>query len=243
MATAEALRAILLDLDGTLYHQFPVRLGVISRLLLAHARTPSDGLRTIRMLRSYRRMQEQLRHGAVPEGSLLHAAQLDLASRGCGETSSAMEHVVKHWMEEVPQPMLKWARRRGLHRFLGTARTRGIKLGVVSDYPAERKLESLGVRALIDVVVCAQDESVQRFKPDPRGIVIALERLGIAPESAVYVGDRRDVDIPAAERAGVRGILLRSAPSVHRPSSQDVSDYDALHDRLFSGVRGDVFDR
>ena len=239
-----SIDAILLDVDGTLYHQPPVRLGVMVRLALGHLSAPATGLRTASMLMAYRRMQERLRDGeAPPEGSLANA-QLEMSSRHAGASVAAMEDAVRQWMHEAPQPLLPWARRRGLFEFLDEARARKIKLGVVSDYPAHTKLESMRVRHYFDVIVCAQDAEVQRFKPDPRGIVHALEQLGVAPDRAVYVGDRAEVDLVAARRAGVRGVLMRGPLAFPRPpvylmkrsetGDPSVADYHALRKHLLS---------
>jgi HAD superfamily hydrolase (TIGR01549 family) len=53
-------------------------------------------------------------------------------------------------------------------------------------------------------VVVGGDE-VAAPKPDPAGICLACERLGVAPEDAAYVGDA-DVDLEAARRAGAAAL-------------------------------------
>jgi HAD superfamily hydrolase (TIGR01509 family) len=55
----------------------------------------------------------------------------------------------------------------------------------------------------IDVLVTRQD--VRSPKPHPAGIFIALDRLGVKPESAIMVGDSPD-DIHAAQAASVYSI-------------------------------------
>ena len=70
-----------------------------------------------------------------------------------------------------------------------------------SDYPAEEKLAALGLRA--EVVVSATDPEVDRLKPDPRGLEVALARLGASAEHCLLVGDRDERDGEAARRAGV----------------------------------------
>ena len=63
-----------------------------------------------------------------------------------------------------------------------------------------------------DAVVLGAD--VARRKPDPEGIVKCLDRLGVPPGSAIYVGDS-DVDIAAGRAAGVGtvGVLTGAATS------------------------------
>jgi len=96
-----------------------------------------------------------------------------------------------------------------LHDTLGQARKQGFRLGVFSDYPANEKLRAMGVLDLFDAVVTAQDPEVQRFKPHPRGIEVTMDRLGVSKREAIYIGDRADVDGEAADRAGVRCVIVR----------------------------------
>ena len=45
-------------------------------------------------------------------------------------------------------------------------------------------------------------------KPDPRIFAIALERLGVAPEHAIHVGDTPAADVDGAIAAGVTPVLV-----------------------------------
>ena len=60
-------------------------------------------------------------------------------------------------------------------------RRRGTKLGALSDYPAVAKLEALGIADRFDVVLSAQDPRVHAFKPNPKGLLVALEALAVEP--------------------------------------------------------------
>lgn len=81
-------------------------------------------------------------------------------------------------------------------------------MGVYSDYPAREKLEALGLLGSMAAVLCSQDPEVGTFKPDPQGLRVLAGKIGQVPEACVYLGDRRDVDLTAAERAGMRGLLV-----------------------------------
>src|SRR5690606_12187872 len=88
-------------------------------------------------------------------------------------------------------------------------RGRGVRTGIVSTKLRSRIEEILEARELselFDVVVGIED--VERPKPDPAGLLLALERVGLPVEGAVYVGDHV-VDALAAARAGVEfvGVL------------------------------------
>jgi len=116
--------------------------------------------------------------------------------------------MVALWMEERPLDLLAGAMWEGLEAVLAGAKQRGLRLGVVSDYPAEKKLEVMGLRGYFETVVTAQDAEVQRFKPDARSLEVALHRLNTRPEDALYIGDRPEVDAEAARRAGVACAIL-----------------------------------
>jgi HAD superfamily hydrolase (TIGR01509 family) len=115
---------------------------------------------------------------------------------------------VSTWFEREPLGLLHRFIRPGLVNFLASARQRGIKLAVLSDYPAEAKLTAMRLREYFDLVVSAQDDGIQCFKPNPAGLEFTLQKLGVNKDNAVYVGDRLSVDVEAARRAGVRAIIV-----------------------------------
>ena len=65
-------------------------------------------------------------------------------------------------------------------------------------------LEVLGIGKYFEVVMTSADAPV---KPDPTMIRLALERMGVRADKAVFVGDNKE-DILAGEGAGVRSIML-----------------------------------
>jgi len=154
----DEIRAVLLDLDGTMYRQSPVRRAMIARLVRAHWRRPMSGVRVTRVLGAYRNAQEQLRRDGY-EGDV-RAAQLDFSVQHSGLDAAAVAAIVDEWMETMPLDLVAASARGGLIDALDAMGATGLRLGVVSDYPAHRKLEALGVADRFDVVVSAQDERV-----------------------------------------------------------------------------------
>lgn len=85
----------------------------------------------------------------------------------------------------------------------------GYQTGIVTTkfhYRIVQILCRFAAEGLVDVIVGAED--VKAVKPDPAGLLLAVEKLGTAKEEVLYVGDSY-VDAAAAERAGVRfaGVL------------------------------------
>lgn len=222
------IRALVFDLDGTLYRQEPVRRAMTGRLLAAMVARPREGWTAFRAVRAYRRAQESLRGVACPEADGLAAAQVRVACRATGLSEERMAAVAARWMDEAPLDLLAPATRDGLHDLLACCRERGLRLAVWSDYPARRKLQAMGLDSLFDTVVSAQDPEVQRFKPDPRGLEVALARLHVTRDEALYIGDRPEVDGAAARQAGVRCLIVGRQRPASASGLFSLAHYSAL---------------
>src|SRR5439155_986624 len=91
-------------------------------------------------------------------------------------------------------------------RDLTALRSAGIRLGAVTNVQVMGEadvralLATIGVDELLEVVVTST--AVGAEKPDPRGVLHALESLGVGPSEALFVGDE-DADAGAAAAAGV----------------------------------------
>jgi len=85
----------------------------------------------------------------------------------------------------------------------------GMKIGIVTSTPQEGMshkrhiLRKTGIDKFVEVVITADD--VQYKKPAGEPLVICSQKLGIAPEKSVYVGDSR-IDIKAGKAAGMKTI-------------------------------------
>jgi phosphoglycolate phosphatase len=87
-------------------------------------------------------------------------------------------------------------------------RASSYKLAIVSTKLHYRLVNILVANRLdhhFGAIVGAED--VPAVKPDPRGILVAVEKLGVSPETALYVGDHV-VDAEAASRAGVAFVAV-----------------------------------
>lgn len=198
------------------------------RTYLVNAR---QGLITARALAAYRRAHEALRHCPVVTTEL-EQDQISLACQTSGLDRDIILNAKQQWFEREAMALLSAHLFDGLREFLVVCRTRGIHTGVVSDYPAARKLEALGLESYFEVAICAQDRSVQALKPNPRGLRVALERLGVKPADAIYIGDRCGVDDVAALAAGVCPVILKRSRR-RNTAPLCVSDYHRLRAMMF----------
>ena len=88
----------------------------------------------------------------------------------------------------------------GVRETLERLRAHGLVLGVVSNWDVSLPEHLAGAGIDVDTVVTAAEVGVE--KPDPRPLLVALERLGVTPERALHVGDD-PADEQAAAAAGM----------------------------------------
>ena len=90
----------------------------------------------------------------------------------------------------------------GAAELLRGLKDRGVKTAIVSTKRGDTirfVLERLELDDTVDIVIGSAD--VTRHKPDPEGLLFALDRLGVRPEDALFCGDTV-LDAGAAKNAG-----------------------------------------
>jgi beta-phosphoglucomutase-like phosphatase (HAD superfamily) len=149
------VRAVLFDLDGTLYHQEPLRLLMALELAALPMRvSTTSARRTWSAIRGFRRVREELRDLGAAEAPLSRLQFERAAERGRMEVGE-VEAVVSEWIFRRPLKYLRRCRRAGIESLLDSLASRAIPAGVFSDYPAREKLEALRLAQKISLVACA----------------------------------------------------------------------------------------
>jgi len=132
------------------------------------------------------------------------------------------------------------------HALLEALRSRGLRLGLVSNAfdPAwllHRDLEQMGLAERLDFAVFSSE--VGKRKPHPAIFERALEALGVAPEEALFVGDRLYEDVRGAAELGmatVQAVWFRADenPEGGEPDYQAFTQMDVLNvaDRLLAAA-------
>ncbi len=85
----------------------------------------------------------------------------------------------------------------------------GLHVGIVTDSDndyIESHLKALGIYDLFDSITTSEEAGY--FKPHPRPFRLALEKAGVKPEEALYVGDNPRKDCVGAKNVGMTSVLL-----------------------------------
>ena len=200
--------AWLVDLDGTLYTARWVKLAMAAELALF-------GWSALKTLRQFRHDHEALRADQDAGKALAvsfaspFAGQLARTAEALAVPVAQVERVIQDWMFERPRKWIGRFPRRALLGELRAFKAAGGRTALVSDYPAERKIDALGARSLFEVIVAnGEAHGPKRLKPDPEGYLHAAELLGVTPTRCLVIGDRDDADGAAARAAGMRFRLV-----------------------------------
>jgi HAD superfamily hydrolase (TIGR01549 family) len=190
--------------------------------LLVSRQSWQTAYRIWRSLDYFRCVREELRHLGEPAGSLATLQYVEAAKRA-GEDHAYIEAVVVEWIHQRPLKYLWRCRRPGLEAFLTFLKSKGIQVGVFSDYPVLDKLQALGLPGMMSLMLCATEPEINAFKPHPKGFLHACALWGIPPEEVLYIGDRPEVDACGAANAGMPCALLGKREGITRYGNSSVS--------------------
>lgn len=186
--------AVAFDLDGTLYPNRRFYMRLIPFIVREH-----------RLLRAMGKARDALRAAA-------HSGRFyDLQARIMAEILDDDPETVKAKTERLIyrgwEPLFRDVKLYdGVNETLADFKAAGLKLGLLSDFPPERKLEHLGLSTPWDVVMCS--ETTGRLKPDPLPFRQLAERLGASVGRILFVGNSVRYDIVGAKNAGMRAALV-----------------------------------
>ena len=183
-------RAVLFDLDGTLIDSIPLLVASMRHAFEGHPRPPP--------------VEEWVALIGTPLAGMIRRWALDEP-----DALRVTERYKAHQWERHDAMVTAFP---GIPDLVADLAARGVRLAVVTSKlePSARKsLDFLGLSPLFPVVVGL--ESTERHKPHPEPVLHALDRLGVAPADAAFVGDSPH-DVEAGNAAGVATVAVLWGP-------------------------------
>ncbi|MGE5250045.1 MAG: HAD family hydrolase [Bacteroidota bacterium] len=234
MLSPNGIRAILFDLDGTLRHNRPEGGEVFMdrAISLGLPVGPEDRLRGMRWEHYYWANSPELKRdlqahgGANPEFWQNYGRRQLVALGTESKRSEELAPVLSQYMSEQYKPESVLPPE--VPAMLAQLRQAGFKLGVVSnrERPFQEELDRFGVTPQFDLLLAAGE--VRIYKPDPGIFQAALERIGIQPGAAMYVGDNYFADVMGSRRAGLRSVLYDPRGIYPHANCEVIASFDQL---------------
>ncbi|MBW4579019.1 MAG: HAD family hydrolase [Tildeniella nuda ZEHNDER 1965/U140] len=110
---------------------------------------------------------------------------------------------------------------------LSQLKQQGYLLGIVTNGRGQiqnRSIDGLGIRDYVDAILISEIEQVR--KPEPEIFRRAAQRLDVAVQDSVFIGDNPEADILGAKRVGMKTIWKRDSYWL------ETTDADAIIDEL-----------
>lgn len=210
------IKAVLFDLDGTLYDRDRLAAALFREQYAAFA----DELHGIAYERFLHDVQEMDDHGyGVKE------AGYRTLVRTWGLDTGLADRLVEHFFESYDGHCRLSD---DVRRTLEELRRRRLKLAVVTNGMSvrqRRKIAGLGLENAFDAILVSEEEGVR--KPEAELFRRALARCGVAAHDALFVGDHPVVDVEGAHRAGLKAVwkfvpywppVIAAAPAIRELS-------------------------
>jgi putative hydrolase of the HAD superfamily len=203
------LEAVCFDIDGTLYPKWQTSLYLIPSLFPS----PLLALKYQRFRRTIRRHPD--RGGNAQSHEEFLKKQADLIGTSVAKIERQFYNKWRSSFKKIkvyPQvrETLEWLK--GL----------SLKIAILSDFPLEEKLTTLGIADLVDYAICSEESGY--LKPHPKPFLAVSQALGVDPSAILYVGDSYSKDIVGANGVGMFSALIGS--SKKRDATFTFSDYN-----------------
>lgn len=201
MTSTSAIAAVTFDLDGTLYDHNAARVPFLLRNMMR-----------LRVARVGKAVREELRAREFESGEALLVEEARLA----GERLDLDAATARALLDDVFNVSLV--------KVLGKLRDRAshdailkldAKRAIVSDRIIDAKIAALGLDDIPWAAKISADET-GLLKPSPKPFLLACERMGVAPERAVHIGDRDDMDGAGARAAGMKFVRVAGPRDLER---------------------------
>jgi HAD superfamily hydrolase (TIGR01509 family) len=195
------VKGIVFDLDGTLVDSLPTTFEAFNHGIVKCGGRPHSP-------------SEIMGYFGAGEGEIF--AQI-LGRDRAQEAYAASRSYLDQNLDRVPL-------HEGVEELLNSLQSRGIPISIVTGRSWNTTEVILKHHSLLErfVTIIANDH-VEKPKPSPLGIQLALSRMQIDPNHAIYAGDSH-VDILAARAAGSRAVAAlwdriasREALAIHAP--------------------------
>jgi putative hydrolase of the HAD superfamily len=204
-----ALRAVLSDLDDTLFDHHRATRDALSSIRAQHAIFSGWSIDELQRRHSghLEVLHVEYLNGrlSADEARRERFRRLLAEARDAADPEQAMD-IARSYRQAYERC---WHPVAGARALLELVKAQGLSIVVVTNNSVQEqreKLERTGLWALVDRLVTSED--VRSMKPDPEMFHAGLDAAGATTAEAVMLGDAWAIDIEGARRIGLRAVWL-----------------------------------
>lgn len=219
------IKAIAFDIDGTLY-----------RTISLNSRVAFHFIWNLSLFRKFNTVRNEMHDFPEPLPNFMEVQAQKMAQKmGCSNEEAYMTIDKIAYGGLVPY-FERIKPYKGVVAFIKNIKEKGLKVGVLSDFPPEQKGELWGLKPYCDVILGT--EQIGALKPAAYPFLVLAEQLGVKPEEILYVGNSHRYDIDGAANAGLKSAWLVSPlPGILGKKSRKANitfwSYKKLYKKLF----------
>jgi putative hydrolase of the HAD superfamily len=201
------IKGVAFDLDGTLYPNYRLNIRLVPFILKEWRLISAFGKARVVI-------REEQGKGILAQGDFYeYQAEITaklLSAHEQEQQSEPLKEKIERLIYRGWEPMFKNIKLfKGVHQTLETLRKAGYKLGLLSDFPPEIKLEYLNLTGYWDTVQCS--EHCNALKPHPLAFTKLASAMSLPPENILYVGNSHSYDVTGAASAGMKTAWIKPA--------------------------------
>lgn len=202
MFDKEKVKAVLFDLDDTLYSRVDAARGVFHGMFKTHLYKSADDS-FIEEAVSY--MMKHIKPNSMVHEDTFEALLKKYPSEIPYNRKNCLDYYYEH-ISEFAKPDKE------AFEIIKRLRSMGIKTAVVTNITPDRldsqkaKIKALGLEKIMDLIVMSGEIGIH--KPDKRIYEYAADALGVLPSECVFVGDDPNSDIKGAVGADMEAVWI-----------------------------------
>lgn len=202
MLNREKIKAVLFDLDDTLYSRVDAARGVFHGMFKTHLYKSADDS-FIEEAVSY--MMKHIKPNSMVHEDTFEALLKKYPSEIPYNRKNCLDYYYEH-ISEFAKPDKE------AFEIIKRLRSMGIKTAVVTNITADRldsqksKIKALGLEKIMDSIIMSGEIGIH--KPDKRIYEYAATKLGVSLSECVFVGDDPNSDIKGAVGADMEAVWL-----------------------------------
>lgn len=211
-------KAVCFDVDSTLYPpEFERK--VETSMAFWH---PIMGKRYSKGRTEFRKCQKDFKKYGLEDADFA-TREAAMISRSLGNRMSvekARKYLDNRFYSRLAKHYAKLPYQNETVRLFKNLKDRGIKIGIMSDWPLWNKLELIGVKQYCDFV-CDPD-GMKFLKPDAHTFEYLLYNLNLDASEVLYVGDSYKKDVEGAVGVGMDAVLVNHEDNGNYPKALKV---------------------